>query len=286
MKMNVFKWVSVVTVVLWFSSCSMEKRLYSSGFHIQWNTKESGSTKNDWVKVHKQPSLKVATIETVAVSPTAVTADMNCGDTLIGSYLESPSTIYNSGFHQIENKQSVAIRKYGVQKSADSKLGESANVPKPRAGESTVQLVNRKARKAKIYGFIALLTIILVYPAIVFGIIHGVLKRQARMLDSNNEIVTESELRPGETVEDLAKRKANRSLLFGLISIPTGVFIAGIAFGVSAISNGREAKSLSPGNVKVRKRANAGTAWAIMGFVVSLLIIIWLSIAFSGDFFI
>jgi len=286
MKMNVFKWVSVVAVVLWFSSCSMEKRLYSSGFHIQWNTKESGSTNNDKVKAHKQTSLKVATIETVAVSPTAVTADMNCGDTLIGSYLESPSTIYNSGFHRIENKQSVAIRKYGVQKSADSKLGESANVPKPRAGESTVQLVNRKARKAKIYGFIALLTIILVYPAIVFGIIHGVLKRQARMLDSNNEIVIESELRPGETVEDLAKRKANRSLLFGLISIPTGVFIAGIAFGVSAISNGREAKSLSPGNVKVRKRANAGTAWAIMGFVVSLLIIIWLSIAFSGDFFI
>ena len=284
--MNVFRWVSVVAVLLWFSSCSMEKRLYSSGFHIQWNTKESGSTNNDKVKAHKQTSLKVATIETVAVSPTAVTADMNCGDTLIGSYLESPSTIYNSGFHRIENKQSVAIRKYGVQKSADSKLGESANVPKPRAGESTVQLVNRKARKAKIYGFIALLTIILVYPAIVFGIIHGVLKRQARMLDSNNEIVIESELRPGETVEDLAKRKANRSLLFGLISIPTGVFIAGIAFGVSAISNGREAKSLSPGNVKVRKRANAGTAWAIMGFVVSLLIIIWLSIAFSGDFFI
>ncbi len=285
MKMNVFKWVSVVAVVLWFSSCSMEKRLYSSGFHIQWNTKESGSTKNDWVKVPKHPSLKVETNEIDMVSPSVV-ADMNCGDTLIGSYLESPSTIYNSGFHQIENKQSVAIRKYGVQKSADSKLGESTNVPKPRAGESTVQLVNRKARKAKIYGFIALLTIILVYPAIVFGIIHGVLKRQARMLDSNNEIVTESELRPGETVEDLAKRKANRSLLFGLISIPTGVFIAGIAFGVSAISNGREAKSLSPGNVKVRKRANAGTAWAIMGFVVSLLMIIWLSIAFSGDFFI
>jgi hypothetical protein len=226
----------------------------------------------------------VATIEIDTKSPTAVAADMNCGETLIGSYLESPSMLFNAGFHRIENKQSVAIRKYGVQKTADSKLGESANVPKPRAGESTAQLANRKARKARIYGFIALLTIILFYPAIVFGIIHGVLKRQARMLDSNNEIVIEPELRPGETVEDLAKRKANRSLLFGLISIPTGVFIAGIAFGVSAISNGREAKSLSPGNVKVRKRANAGTAWAIMGFVVSLLMIIWLSIALSGDF--
>jgi hypothetical protein len=278
MKMNVFKWVSVFAVVLWFSSCSMEKRLYSSGFHIQWNAKGSGSINNDKVKAPKQSSLKVATNEIDTVSPSVVA---DCRDvkeltSKDGSVSASMRPVLCTGNHRIVKGPATYHTNIN-----------SAAVPKPRKGETVEQMAQRKTHKARIYGILALATIILFYPAIVFAIIHSVLKNQAQKLDPNYENVNNGPTpRPGETTEELAQRKANQSLLFGILSIPTSVFLIGIAFGVIAISNGSEAKMLSPNNGKIRKRANAGITWSVVGFILCLLMIIWMSILLSGDLFI
>lgn len=276
--MNVFKWVSVFAVVLWFSSCSMEKRLYSSGFHIQWNTKGNGSTNNDNVKAPKHPSLKMATNEIDTKSPSAVAdcRDLKELTSKDGSVSASMRPALSTDNHRIENGQATYHTNIN-----------SAAVPKPRKGETVEQMAQRKTHKARIYGILALATIILFYPAIVFAIIHSVLKNQAQKLDPNYENVNNGPTpRPGETIEEMAQRKANQSLLFGILSIPTSVFLIGIAFGVIAISNGSEAKMLSPNNGKIRKRANAGITWSVVGFILCLLMIIWMSILLSGDLFI
>lgn len=278
MKMNVFKWVSVFAVVLWFSSCSMEKRLYSSGFHIQWNTKGNGSTNNDKVKAPKHPSLKMATMETVSVSLSVVAdcRDLKELTSKDGSVSTSMRPALSTDNHRIVNDPAT------YQTNINSPA-----VPKPRKGETVEQMAQRKTHKARIYGILALATIILLYPAIVFGIIHSVLKNQVHKLDPNYENVNNGPTpRPGETTEEMAQRKANQSLLFGILSIPTSVFLIGIAFGVIAISNGSEAKMLSPNNGKIRKRANAGITWSVVGFILCLLMIIWMSILLSGDLFI
>ncbi len=278
MKMNVFRWVSVVAVLLWFSSCSMEKRLYSSGFHIQWNTKGSGSTKNDRVKAHKQTSLKMATIEIDTKSPSVVAdcRDLKEETSKDGSVSASMRPALSTGDHRIIKGQATYHTNIN-----------SATVPKPRKGETVEQMAKRKSYKSRKYGILALFTIILFYPAIVFAIIHVVLKNQVRKLDPNYENVNNSPIpRLGETVDEMAQRKANWSLFYGLVSIPTSVILLGLILGVLAIIASKEARELAPNNTRIQRRAKAAKFWAIFGFVVFAFIIAWLIMISSSDFFI
>jgi hypothetical protein len=254
----------------------MEKRLYSSGFHIQWNTKGNGSTNNDKVKAPKHPSLKLSTLETVSVSPSVVAdcRDLKELTSKDGSGSASMRAALSTDNHRIVKGQATYHTNIN-----------SAAVPKPRKGETVEQMAQRKTYKARIYGILALATIILLYPAIVFGIIHSVLKNQVQKLDPNYENVNNGPIpKPGETVEDFAKRKANQSLLFGLLSIPTSVVLFGLILGVLAIVASKDARELAPNNPRIQRRAKAAKFWAIFGFVVFAFVFAWLIMISAADF--
>ena len=166
--------------------------------------------------------------------------------------------------------------------TAKLKHNKNAAVPQPRPGESVEQLAQRKANKARTYGILAIATIILFYPAIVFGIIHFVLKRQAKSLLPNGSHISHDPVpRVGETVDEMALRKANWSLFYGLFSIPTSAMLLGVVFAVLAVVLSKEARELSPDNAKIQKRAKAAIAWSIVGFVVFAVVFGWLLLILS-----
>jgi hypothetical protein len=278
MKMNVFKWFSVVAVVLWFSSCSMEKRLYSSGFHIQWNTKESGSTKNDWVKVHKQPSLKVATIELDTKSPSVVAdcRDIKEETSKDGSVSASMRPALSTDNHSIV--KGPATYQTNINK---------ASVPKPRKGETVEQMAQRKVNKAKLYKDLAVIFSLGSWFVIPLVVISLTLSSQVEDLSlSGKKIEAAPKLKPGETIEAFAQRKADQSRRLGIISLPTTFFIVGYCFAVWAIIAGRRAKKFAPDNDKIQKRAKAGITWATVSLVLFALILTLVLMIGESDFFI
>jgi hypothetical protein len=278
MKMNVFKWVSVVAVVLWFSSCSMEKRLYSSGFHIQWNTKGSGSTKNDRVKAHKQPSLKVATneIDTKTISAVADCRDLKELTSKDGSVSASMRPALSTDNHSIVKGPATYHTNINI-----------ASVPKPRKGETVEQMAQRKVNKAKLYKDLAVIFSLGSWFVIPLVVISLTLSSQVEDLSlSGKKIEAAPKLKPGETIEAFAQRKADQSRRLGIISVPTTLFIFGYCFAIWAIISGRRAKKFAPDNDKIQKRAKAGITWATVSLVLFALILTLVLMIGELDFFI
>jgi len=56
MQKNIFQWVSLFLLVISLSACSMEKRLYSSGFQINWNSQSKARSNTEKIKRQNQPS--------------------------------------------------------------------------------------------------------------------------------------------------------------------------------------------------------------------------------------
>ncbi len=278
MKMNVFKWVSVFAVVLWFSSCSMEKRLYSSGFHIQWNTKGNGSTNNDKEKARKQPSLKVATMETVSVSPSVVAdcRDLKELTSKDGSVSTSMRPALSTDNHRIVNDPAT------YQTNINSPA-----VPKPRKGETVEQMAQRKVNKAKLYKDLAVIFSVFSWLVIPLVVISLTLSSQVEDLSlSGKKIEAAPKLKPGETIEAFAQRKADQSRRLGIISLPTTFFVVGYCFAVWAIIAGRRAKKFAPDNDKIQKRAKAGITWATISLVLFAIILTLVLMIGESDFFI
>jgi hypothetical protein len=278
MKMNLFKWVSVFAVVLWFSSCSMEKRLYSSGFHIQWNTKGSGSTNNDKVKARKQPSLKVETNEIDMVSPSAVA---DCRD------LKELTSKDGSGSASM--RQALSTDNHRIVKGQGTYHTNinSPAVPKPRKGETVEQMAQRKVNKAKLYKDLAVIFSVFSWFVIPLVVISLTLSSQVEDLSlSGKKIEAAPKLKPGETIEAFAQRKADQSRRLGIISLPTTFFVVGYCFAVWAIIAGRRAKKFAPDNDKIQKRAKAGITWATISLVLFATILTLVLMIGESDFFI
>jgi len=285
MKNTVFKLIGLMTVGMTFSSCSMEKRLYSSGFHVQWNTGASSKTKTPKTSARKQTLVAV-----------------NGEDGILGS--TQIATTFGDENQCKSNTESIAMSQnnssafyhyhidHGSMKSAGcsnlrSKQQRSSAVPKPRAGETVEQLAQRKANKAKVYENLCLVTMITVYPAVILGVISLILKNQARSLSPDGKDVEATpKLRLDETIEAFAQRKANKSLFYGILSLPTSLFIVGSAFAILAIILGRDARRLAPNNAQIQKRAKAGISWGVASIVLLILLMIFVAIVFTGDLFI
>ena len=268
-----------------FSSCSMEKRLYSSGFHVQWNTGASSKTKTPKTSARKQTLVAVngedGIFESTQIAITFGDENQCKSNTeSIAMSQNNSSAFYH---HHVD---------HGSMKSAGcsnlrSKQIRSSAVPKPRAGETVEQLAQRKANKAKVYENLCLVTMITFYPAVILGVISLILKNQARSLSPDGKDVEATpKLRLDETIEAFAQRKANKSLFYGILSLPTSLFIVGSAFAILAIILGRDARRLAPNNAQIQKRAKAGISWGVASIVLFILLMILVAILFSGDLFI
>ena len=268
-----------------FSSCSMEKRLYSSGFHVQWNTGASSKTKTPKTSAPKQTLVAVngedGIFESTQIAITFGDENQCKSNTeSIAMSQNNSSAFYH---HHVD---------HGSMKSAGcsnlrSKQQRSSAVPKPRAGETVEQLAQRKANKAKVYENLCLVTMITFYPAVILGVISLILKNQARSLSPDGKDVEATpKLRLDETIEAFAQRKANKSLIYGILSLPTSLFIVGSAFAILAIILGRDARRLAPNNAQIQKRAKAGISWGVASIVLFILLMILVAILFSGDLFI
>jgi hypothetical protein len=279
--------MGLLAVAMAFSSCTMEKRLYSSGFHLQWNTKATASAP---VKNNKSNPREQATDQVIAgdanIKPTmhtAVLSDESNNQSGVLSNFGSPndrSATIEQAIHLGWTKSARCEDTRGVQKNAPA-------LPKPLPGETMEQLAQRKANVARDYEILGLVTLIIPYLALIFFTISWILKKQVRSLTPDHkDIKAIPKLRPGETVEQLAKRKANKSLLFGIISIPTTLFVVGSCFAILAIILGRDAKKLAPDNQQIQQRAQAGINWGVFGVILISLILIWLFLVLGGDIFI
>ena len=268
-----------------FSSCSMEKRLYSSGFHVQWNTGASSKTKTPKTSARKQTLVAVngedGIFESTQIAITFGDENQCKSNTeSIAMSQNNSSAFYH---HHID---------HGSMKSAGcsnlrSKQQRSSAVPKPRAGETVEQLAQRKANKAKVYENLCLVTMITFYLAVILGVISLILKNQARSLSPDGKDVEATpKLRLDETIEAFAQRKANKSLFYGILSLPTSLFIVGSAFAILAIILGRDARRLAPNNAQIQKRAKAGISWGVVSIVLLILLMIFVAIVFPGDLFI
>lgn len=274
-----------MTVGMTFSSCSMEKRLYSSGFHVQWNTGASSKTKTPKTSARKQTLVAVngedGIFESTQIAITFGDENQCKSNTeSIAMSQNNSSAFYH---HHVD---------HGSMKSAGcsnlrSKQQRSSAVPKPRAGETVEQLAQRKANKAKVYENLCLVTMITFFLAVILGVISLILKNQARSLSPDGKDVEATpKLRLDETIEAFAQRKANKSLFYGILSLPTSLFIVGSAFAILAIILGRDARRLAPNNAQIQKRAKAGISWGVASIVLFILLMILVAILFSGDLFI
>ena len=278
MKNNVIRLMGLLITMLSISSCSMEKRLYSSGFHIQWNTKGNGSTNNDKVKARKQPSLKMATIETVSVSPSVVAdcRDLKELTSKDGSVSASMRPVLCTGNHRIVKGPATYHTNIN-----------SAAVPKPRKGETVEQMAQRKVNKAKLYKDLAVIFSLGSWFVIPLVVISLTLSSQVEDLSlSGKKIEAAPKLKPGETIEAFAQRKADQSRRLGIISLPTTFFVVGYCFAVWAIIAGRRAKKFAPDNDKIQKRAKAGITWATISLVLFAIILTLVLMIGESDFFI
>lgn len=276
--MNVFKWVSVFAVMLSISSCSMEKRLYSSGFHIQWNTKGNGSTNNDKVKARMHPSLKVEINEIDMVSPSVVA---DCRDV--------KELTSKDGSGSASMRQALSTDNHRIVKGQGTYHTNinSAAVPKPRKGETVEQMAQRKVNKAKLYKDLAVIFSVFSWLVIPLVVISMTLSSQVEDLTlSGKKMEAAPKLKPGETIEAFAQRKADQSRRLGIISLPTTFFVVGYCFAVWAIIAGRRAKKFAPDNDKIQKRAKAGITWATISLVLFAIILTLVLMIGESDFFI
>lgn len=287
MKNHVFRFMGLLAVAMAFSSCTMEKRLYSSGFHLQWNTKATASAhvKNNKSNPREQATDQVivgdasinSKMHTVILSDVS---DIQPGVTSNTCSSNDRSALIEQAIHPASAKYAGCDGTIGVQKNAPA-------LPKPRPGETVEQLAQRKANVARDYEILGLVTLIIPYLALIFFTISWILKKQVRSLTPDHkDIKAIPKLRPGETVEQLAQRMANKSLLFGIISIPTTLFIVGSCFAILAIILGRDAKKLAPNNQQIQQRAQAGINWGVFGVILFSLFLIWLVLLLGGDLFI
>ena len=285
MKNTVFKWIGLMTVGMTFSSCSMEKRLYSSGFHVQWNTGASSKTKTPKTSARKQTLVAVNGEDGIFESTQIA---ITFGDeNQCKSNTESIAMSQNNSSAFYHNHVDHGSMKSAGCSNLRSKQQRSSAVPKPRAGETVEQLAQRKANKAKVYENLCLVTMITFFLAVILGVISLILKNQARSLSPDGKDVEATpKLRLDETIEAFAQRKANKSLFYGILSLPTSLFIVGSAFAILAIILGRDARRLAPNNAQIQKRAKAGISWGVASIVLFILLMILVAILFSGDLFI
>lgn len=287
MKNHVFRFTGFLAAAMAFSSCTMEKRLYSSGFHLQWNTNATASAhvKSNKSKAREQATAQVivgdvninSTMHTVIISDES---NIQFGVTSNSGSSNDHSALMEQAIHPGSAKYAGCDGTIGVQKNSPA-------LPKPRAGEALDQLAQRKANAARDYEILGLVTLIVPYLALIFFTISWVLKKQVRSLTPDHKnIKAIPKPRPGETVEQLAHRKANKSLLFGIISIPTTLFVVGFCFAILAIILGRDAKKLAPNNQQIQQRAQAGINWGVFGVILFSLILIWLFLLLGGGLFI
>lgn len=285
MKNTVFKLIGLMTVAMTFSSCTVEKRLYSSGFHVQWNTGASSKAKTPKTSARKQTWVAVNGEDGIFESTqmASIYGDDNQNKSSTASIAISQNN--SSAFYHHHSD-------HGSMKSAGRsnlrlKQKISSAVPKPRAGETVEQLAQRKANKAKVYENLCWVTLIILYLSVIFGVISLILKSQARSLSHDGrDVEATPKLRLGETVEQLAQRKANKSLFFGILSVPTSLFLVGSAFATIAIILGRDARRLAPNNAQIQKRAKAGISWGVAGIVLFILVMIFVLVIVTGDLFI
>jgi hypothetical protein len=285
MKNTVFKLIGLMTVGMTFSSCSMEKRLYSSGFYVQWNTGASSKAKTPKTSARKQTLVAVngenGIFESTQIATTFGDENQNKSNTASIAISQNNSSAFFH--HHID---------HGSKKSSGCsnlrlKQQTSSAVPKPRAGETVEQLAQRKANKAKVYENLCWVTLIILYLSVIFGVISLILKSQARSLSPDGrDVEATPKLRLGETIEAFAQRKANKSLFYGMLSLPTSLFIVGSAFAILAIILGRDARRLAPNNAQIQKRAKAGISWGVAGIVLFILVMIFVLVIFTGDLFI
>ena len=204
----------VFVIVASFSSCSVEKRLYSSGYRIQLNAKAGENFRLDKTDQKKYTSFNKTTATNKSTANDIIDNDNN----KVFISLQQPLQKSNS---------------YDVNKVYD--LGENQNIKK------TIYSVFK-------------------FPTLV----------------NSEKIIVVPKPRPGESNEEMAERKANKSLFYGIISIPTlFFFFIGILFGVIAIILGQQARKLSPEDGPIKKRATAGINVAIICFSIPLFLIVY-----------
>lgn len=175
-------------LVFSFSSCSIEKRLYSSGLNIHWNVNMGGQALANSKKLHlKQPVAPMAAKITSKKSEIVVIKD----DCRVNRYpypndhlssMEPNAHNTNEYFHLIKNFNDNKAIKSTFAASAQLNLQKSSKVIKPIPGESVEQKASRKAKKAQIYGIISIPTVILMYSGFILGIVAIILALQARQL--------------------------------------------------------------------------------------------------------
>lgn len=285
MKNTVFKLIGLMTVGMTISSCSMEKRLYSSGFHVQWNTGASSKAKTPKTSARKQTLVAVNGEDGIFESTQIATTfgDENQCKLNTESIAMSPNNSSAFYHHHIDHGSMKSVGCSNLRLKQQTSLV----VPKPRAGETVEQLAQRKANKAKVYENLCWVTFIILYLSVIFYVISLILKSQARSLSPDGrDVEATPKLRLGETIEAFAQRKANKSLFYGILSLPTSLFIVGSAFAILAIILGRDARRLAPENAQIQKRAQAGISWGVAGIVLCILLMIFVLVIFIGYLFI
>jgi hypothetical protein len=210
MKNNVIRLLGLLVTMLSISSCSMEKRLYSSGFHINW--------RNPSIK-HGEPKIANRTKQTLCI--------------------KNP---YQSTLAADEMTWKVGINYV------------------PRAGSTNVP---------KLYN--SLLPLFRYPTNTTFA--HSMVKRPIQT--SNKHGVAIPKPRVGETLEQLAKRKAKKALVYGVISFPTSIVIVGFFLAIVSLILGKQARKVAPNDGRIIKRTKASTAWATLGLFIGIFALLY-----------
>lgn len=77
MQKYTFQWVGLFLLVISLSACSMEKRLYSSGFQINWNSQLNGTSHTEKLKRQNQPSNRIVNKTAAEIQTDAPSNNIN-----------------------------------------------------------------------------------------------------------------------------------------------------------------------------------------------------------------